>query len=95
MFNYGFHVTVGDQDWFTNVSFNVSSRYEYNCQPQNEKKIQIHSLATTNRKTNVSFDEQNIDILILIQIFQSSELVYILPCEFNTQVSVQYWRQGI
>jgi len=44
MFNYGFHVTVGDQDWFTNVSFN------------------------------------------------SSELVYILPCEFNTQVSVQYWR---
>jgi len=47
MFNYGFHVTVGDQDWFTNVSFN------------------------------------------------SSELVYILPCEFNTQVSVQYWRQGI
>jgi len=43
-FEYGFHVTVGDQDWFTNVSFN------------------------------------------------SSELVYILPCEFNTQVSVQYWR---
>ena len=27
------------------------------------------------------------------KLFQSSELVYILPCEFNTQVSVQYWRQ--
>jgi len=44
MYKYGFHTTVGDQDWFTNVSFN------------------------------------------------SSELIYILPCKFNTQVSVQYWR---
>ena len=63
MFNYGFHVTVGDQDWFTNVSFNVRSRYEYNCQPQNENenKIQIHAMATTNRNENISFDEQNVE----------------------------------
>ena len=27
MYKYGFHTTVGDQDWFTNVSFNVSKQF--------------------------------------------------------------------
>ena len=43
MFNYGFHVTVGDQDWFTNVSFNVRSKYFYKYQLQCETKYKYIS----------------------------------------------------
>jgi len=44
MRTYGYHVTLGDQDWFTNVGF------------------------------------------------ENRDLYYRLPCQFNSQVSVQYWR---
>lgn len=44
MNKYGYHVSLGDQDWFTNIGF------------------------------------------------ESPDLFYRLPCQFNAQISVQYWR---
>jgi len=41
---YGYHISLGDQDWFTNIGF------------------------------------------------ESPDLFYRLPCQFNAQISVQYWR---
>ena len=44
MYKYGYAVSLGDQDWFTNIGY------------------------------------------------EARELFYRLPCQFNAQVSVQYWR---
>ena len=60
MNKYGYHVSLGDQDWFTNIGFEVSSF------------ILIGK-----------FDRF---------LFQSPDLFYRLPCQFNAQISVQYWR---
>ena len=44
MYKYGYAVSLGDQDWFTNIGF------------------------------------------------EAPQMFYRLPCQFNAQMSVQYWR---